>query len=268
MQIVALILLIAIAGLIIGSMIERLIPRVTVFEYERGLRYERGRYTGVLTPGQYRVRSATTTIRKVDVRPKVTSVAGQEVLSSDGVALKVSIAARYRIADPALAVNGVESYEAVLYNALQLALRSVVSASAVETLLENRASLGTQITQLATEAALGAGLELLDADLKDLTLPGDLKKIFTQVVRARQEGLAALEKARGETAALRNLANAAQMIDRNPSLMQLRILQVLGQQSGNTVVLGVPGNTTFIETRGKRELGGPSGPPPLDDERP
>ena len=52
MQLVALILLIAIAALIIGSMIERLIPRVTVFEYERGLRYERGRYTGVLTPGQ------------------------------------------------------------------------------------------------------------------------------------------------------------------------------------------------------------------------
>jgi hypothetical protein len=66
-----------------------------------------------------------------------------------------------------------------------------------------------------------------------------LKKIFTQVVRARQEGLAALEKARGETAALRNLANAAQLVERNPYLMQVRLLQVLGQQSGNTVVLGV-----------------------------
>jgi hypothetical protein len=73
--------------------------------------------------------------------------------------------------------------------------------------------------------------------------PGELKKIFTQVVRARQEGLAALEKARGETAALRNLANAAQLVDRNPSLMQLRLLQVIGQQSGNTVVLGVPSSS-------------------------
>ena len=71
-------------------------------------------------------------------------------------------------------------------------------------------------------------------------MPGELKKIFTQVAHARQEGLAALEKARGETAALRHLANAAQMIERNPSLMQLRVLQAFGQNSGNTLVLGVP----------------------------
>lgn len=52
-----------------------------------------------------------------------------------------------------------------------------------------------------------------------------------------------MEKARGETAALRNLANAAQLVDRNPSLIQLRMLQVIGQQSGNTVVLGVPSSS-------------------------
>lgn len=260
MQFAATVVLIALAVLIIASMIGRIITRVTVLEYERGLRYVRGRFAGVVGPGQYRMWISTTMIRKVDIRPKVTAVAGQEVLSSDGVALKISIAARYRVADPALAVNGVENYESALYTALQLALRTVVSASPVEALLENRSSLGKQITGLATDAAAAAGLELLDADLKDLTLPGELKKIFTQVVRARQEGLAALEKARGETAALRNLANAAQMLDRNPSLMQLRVLQVLGQQSGNTVVLGVPAGTTFIEAKGKRELGAQSGP--------
>ncbi len=74
----------------------------------------------------------------------------------------------------------------------------------------------------------------------DLTLPGELKKIFSQVVRARQEGLAALEKARGETAALRSLANAAGMVQQNPVLLQLRLLQVLEQQPGHTVVFGTP----------------------------
>ena len=93
-------------------------------------------------------------------------------------------------------------------------------------------------------------LELQGADVKDLTLPGELKQIFTQVVRARQEGLAALEKARGETAALRNLANAAHMIERNPHLMQVRLLQVLGQQPGTTVVLGVPASQGPIPVRG------------------
>ena len=235
---VAVLFLVAVA--LVVSMIERQFPRVTVLEFERGLRYVRGRFTGVLGPGQYRTWSVTTLIRKIDIRPKIASVAGQEVLSADGVALKVSLAARYRVVDPAIAVNGVENYELALHTTLQLALRAAVAASPVEALLQARGTLGKEITEQATGAATAAGLELLGADLKDLTLPGELKKIFTQVVHARQEGLAALEKARGETAALRNLANAAQMIERSPGLLQLRMLQAFGQQSGNTLVLGVP----------------------------
>jgi regulator of protease activity HflC (stomatin/prohibitin superfamily) len=234
------VVLFVVAVALVVSMFERQFPRVTVLEFERGLRYVRGRFTGVLGPGQYRTWSVTTLIRKIDIRPKIASVAGQEVLSADGVALKVSLAARYRVVDPAIAVNGVENYELALHTTLQLALRAAVAASPVEALLQARGTLGKEITEQATGAAAAAGLELLGADLKDLTLPGELKKIFTQVVHARQEGLAALEKARGETAALRNLANAAQMIERSPGLLQLRMLQAFGQQSGNTLVLGVP----------------------------
>jgi hypothetical protein len=74
--------------------------------------------------------------------------------------------------------------------------------------------------------------------------PGDLKKAFAQVVIARKQGLAALERARGETAALRNLANAARMLEGNPELMQLRLLQEIGESTGNTIVLGLPASTT------------------------
>ncbi len=72
-------------------------------------------------------------------------------------------------------------------------------------------------------------------------LPGDLKRIFAQELAARKEGLAALEKARSETAALRNLANAARMVDDNPALLQPRVLQHLGATTGNTVVFGYGG---------------------------
>jgi hypothetical protein len=82
--------------------------------------------------------------------------------------------------------------------------------------------------------------------LRDLTFPGELKKIFTQTIKARQEGLAALEKARSETAALRNLANAAALVERNPSLMQLRALQVVAEHPGNTLVMGMPGGSSAI----------------------
>jgi len=74
-------------------------------------------------------------------------------------------------------------------------------------------------------------------------LPNDLKRAFSEVLKAKQEGQAALERARGESAALRNLANAARVLDGNPALMNLRLMQSLSaaRNSGNTFVLGVPG---------------------------
>jgi hypothetical protein len=85
------------------------------------------------------------------------------------------------------------------------------------------------------------GLKLILADVKDMMFSGEMKKAFAQVVKAQKEGQAALEKARGETAALRNLANAARIMDDNPNLLQLRALQALAESGGNTLVLGLPG---------------------------
>jgi regulator of protease activity HflC (stomatin/prohibitin superfamily) len=246
-------ILVLLAALVVVLLVRANLASVTVYEFERGLKYTNGRFRGVVGPGRYWVLARQTTIRRVDVRPRVVAVPGQEVLSADGVALKLSLAARYRVVDPAQAVNEIESYETALYTGLQLALRSVIAGSPVEELLQSRAGIGARVVELAAPTVRAAGVELQAADIKDLTLPGDLKKIFTQVVKARQEGLAALERARGESAALRSLANAAQMIERNPHLIQLRLLQVLGQQSGNTVVLGVPAASGPIPVRGAVE---------------
>lgn len=239
--------------LLAALLLARATGRTTVYEYERGLRFSRGRFTGVLGPGVYRYLSHATRIQKVDIRPTQVAVAGQEVLSADGVAVKASIAATSRVADPERAVLGTAHYPTAIYTEVQLALRAVVAGLPVDELLARRAELSAQIKAIAAERLAPIGIELEEAAIRDLTFPGELKKIFSQVVKARQEGLAALEKARGETAALRNLANAAQMIQRNPHLMQLRLLQILGQQPGNTVVLGVPAPGTPIPIR---EAGG------------
>ena len=212
---------------------------VVVYEFERGLRYARGRFIGILEPGLYWSFQHLSEVRKVDIRPVFAPVTGQEVLSSDGVALKVSLAAKYEVADPAVAINKVENFRDALHIELQLALRQIIGSTPIDDLLAGRQQIGTKLQELVAGKIPPFGLRLLSVEIRDIMFPGELKKIFTQVVRARQEGLAALEKARGETAALRNLANAAQLVERNPYLMQLRLLQVLGQQSGNTVVLGV-----------------------------
>lgn len=233
----------------LAAAIPSLLGSTTVFEYERALRFRRGRLRGELGPGLYRYLRPYTTIRKLDVRPTQLAVSGQEVLSKDGVAVKASLSATYKIAEPRVAVLNAENYADALYTELQQALRAAVSGAEVESLLANRAGIGPQILQQCRPAAERLGLGLEGVAVRDLTLPGELKKIFAQVVKARQEGLAALERARGETAALRNLANAAQMVQRNPQLLQLRLLQVAGQQTGTTLVLGMPPNTTPLPLR-------------------
>jgi len=225
--------------------------RITVLEYERGLEYSRGRFQSVLEPGPYWYVPFLTLIQKLDVRPRFVSITGQEVLSSDGVTLKVSLAANFEIVDPNLAVNKVHDFQQALYLELQLALREIVGAADIDTVLGGRHDLSKKLMEIAAPKASGLGLKLISVSLKDIMFPGRLKEIFAQVVNARQEGLAALEKARGETAALRHLANAAKMMEGNPYLMQLRLLQTLGETSGNTLVLGMPAESVPIPISSK-----------------
>jgi regulator of protease activity HflC (stomatin/prohibitin superfamily) len=239
--------------------------RVTVFEYERGLRFRRGRFAGVVEPGVHWNGPFSTRVQKVDVRPVRVAVPGQEVLTSDGVAVKGSLMATYQVVAPDRAILASDDFRTAIYSELQLALRAVVSATAVEDLLRERAAMPDRLKTLASEKVRAFGVELLDVSMRDLTFPGELKKIFSQVVKARQEGLAALEKARGETAALRNLANAAQMIERSPSLMHLRLLQVLAQQPGNTLVLGLQPGGTPIPVRGGAAPAVPQTQEPADE---
>jgi regulator of protease activity HflC (stomatin/prohibitin superfamily) len=224
--------------------------RTTIFEYERGLHFSRGRFTRVLEPGVYWSLPAFVRIHRVDVRPTRAVIAGQEVLSADGVAVKGSVMATYQVVEPKQALLASDDFKAAVYSELQLALRAVISETKIDDLLQQRAEIPARLKAIAGEKIRALGVDLQDASLRDLTFPGELKKIFTQVVKARQEGLAALEKARGETAALRNLANAAQMVERSPALMQLRLLQVLAQQPGNTIVLGMQPGGTPIPVRG------------------
>jgi hypothetical protein len=110
--------------------------------------------------------------------------------------------------------------------------------------LARREEFGRTLLERTAGTAEELGLKLLGVNVKDVMFPGELKKIFAQVIQAQKEGQAALEKARGETAALRNLANAAKMIEGNPALLQLRLLQQLASSAGNTVVLGFPSTST------------------------
>lgn len=239
----------ALIAVAVVAFVRSTVGRVTVFEYEQGLRYGGGRFAGVVGAGRHWIYRPSTVIRRVDIRPKFVSLGGQEVLSSDGVTLKVTIAARYEIADAGIAINKVENYEEALYLTLQLALRQIVGQAAIDEVLAQRDQFGERLKAMTTAEIETYGLRLLSVNIKDVMFPGELKKMFAQVIQAQKEGQAALERARGETAALRNLANAAQLVDANPALLSLRLLQQLSSSSGHTIVLGFPDSSIPLGVR-------------------
>ena len=228
--------------LIVAAIIVRPVLRVvTVYDYQRGLRYRMGRFSGLVDAGPHVSLRGFNEIRLIDGRPTSLTVPGQEILTADGVALKVSLTAHYVVADPVAAVTGDQDFLRALYVALQAGLRDSIAGRTADQILAARGEIGPATGAAVASDLARIGVELLGVDVRDIMVPGELKRAFAGIVAARREGETALERARGETAALRTLANAGRLVDDNPGLLQLRLLQQLEASSGNTVVIGWPG---------------------------
>lgn len=217
-----------------------MIRRVTIHETEVGLLYRKGRFDRRLAAGRHWLVGSHIRVARVDTRRRLLTVGSQEVLTSDSVQLRLSVMVAFRVSDPARALHEFESYERELHLAAQLALRAAVGQHTVDDLLEHRLDLGAQLGELVATMAPDLGLQIESVQLRDLMLPGNLKSAYAEVLQARAEGRAALERARGESAALRSLANAARVMDSTPGLMNLRLLQTMEQDAA------LPGTTRFV----------------------
>ena len=208
-----------------------------------GLLYHKGRFVEMLGAGRHVRWGLHYTINAADLRKSFLNIAGQEVLTSDSVGLKISLSVGYQVSDPVKAAHETQNWQTDLYTAAQLALRAAVNGVAVEPLLAQRFELGAQLLSRVQPDAAKIGVTVHSVEVKDVMLPAELKRAFADVLKAKQEGQAALERARGESASLRNLANAARVMEGNPALMNLRLMQSLTatQRAGNTLVLGMPG---------------------------
>jgi regulator of protease activity HflC (stomatin/prohibitin superfamily) len=225
-----------------------------------GLLYHKGKFVQVLSAGRH-IRWGRYTVDAQDIRKASVLVAGQEVLTADNVGLKLSLVVTYQVADPVKAAHETQNWHTDIYNAAQIALRAVVGGVAVEALLNQRLEIGAQLLARVQPEAAKVGINVLAVEVKDVMFPAELKRAFAEVLKAKQEGQAALERARGESAALRNLANAARVLEGNPALMNLRLMQSLSsaQNAGSTLVLGVPGGFVPLKNGKTSENSGEQG---------
>jgi len=226
-----------------GLLVWLLVRKIVVPQTCGGLLYRNGRFIETLAPGaRWRFRRGASVLL-IDLRQWTVTVPGQEVLTSDSVGLKVSLSVRFSVTRPEHAVHRVADYSDSLYALVQIALREEVGALSIDNLQERRADIGAGVLRRVQAEAEAFGVTVDATEVKDAMFPGDLKRAFAEVIKAKKEGEAAIEKARGESAALRNLQNAAKLLEKNPALYQLRVLEsadIAGKTPGNTLVLGVP----------------------------
>jgi regulator of protease activity HflC (stomatin/prohibitin superfamily) len=171
----------------------------------RGLRYENGVLTKVLEAGRYEIprprdflwrKRPRVEVVLVDMRERDLTIKGQEILTSDKVALRVSIIVQFRVVDPKLAIHAVEKYEDRLYSDVQLAARRSLASMTLEDILTNRNRLSEDILRDVKATAASYGVTIQRADVKDLVFPGNLQEIMNKVLAAERMSQVQLVEAR------------------------------------------------------------------------
>jgi regulator of protease activity HflC (stomatin/prohibitin superfamily) len=198
-----------------------------VHSTERVLEYVDGVFTRVLEPGRHR-RRRRATYQRVWMIERIETTAPQDVLTSDGVSVRVTAAVRWAVGDPRTYAETAADPSASVYLAVQIALREALAELEADAVVRQvRRILGDALTPAAAAAGLAVGIAVREVVVKDVILPPDLRSAYAEQVTARARGQARLEAARAETAALRSLANGAKLLDEHPALARLRLVEAL-----------------------------------------
>lgn len=217
-------------------------PKIIVQQGWRAVVRRDGVVVGVLEPGRHPLPPPfwRRSVDLVDVRERTLVVSGQEIATADVPGVKISAAARWRIVSPVDWLDHAQDPDEVLRLAVQLAVRDHVAAQTLDTLVTERVAATTVLTTAVAAVGASVGVQVAELAIRDIVVPGELRRAMLSLSTAQQEGLAALERARGETAALRALANGARVLEQHPDLARLRLAQAAGE-SGGRVVLNLGG---------------------------
>lgn len=181
---------------------------IIIKDTHRGLFYQDGVLKKILGAGRYEIKGPQSmpfmprrpreAVVLVDVRERELTIKGQEILTADKVAIRVSIIVQFKVSDPKAAIHQVVDYEERLYSDVQLAARRSLASMSLEEILTNRNRLSEDIMRDVKEAASGYGVAILRADVKDLVFPGNLQEIMNKVLTAERLSEAKLVETRTE----------------------------------------------------------------------
>ncbi len=235
---------------------------IIIKDTHRGLYYEDGVLKRVLEAGRYELPlSATGLFRQfsktkfevtlVDMRAQELTIKGQEILTSDKVAIRVSILVQFSVVDPKAAIHAVSNYQDRLYSDVQLAARRSLASMTLEEILTNRTRLSEDILRDVQEAARGYGAAIARADVKDLVFPGNLQEIMNRVLAAERMSEAQLVEARTKAEVQRIDAQSKQEAQRLQAQADADAQRLQAQAKADGVRLQVQAELEALEQRSK-----------------
>lgn len=206
-----------------------LYQKVEVSQHQKARLFRDGKLVKVLEPGVYYFWQFGSQVRAepVDMRLRQLTIIGQELLTQDKVSLRVSFVVNFRVTDPVKSMTEVSDYAEQLHVAGQLALREFVARKKMDELLDSREELSAFVVERLKEQAKQLYVEVFDAGVKDITLPGNIRDIMNTVLIAEKRAQANVIARREEVASTRSLLNTAKLMDENKTLYKLKELETL-----------------------------------------
>lgn len=214
-----------------------------VNQYERGIKFTLGKFSKIMNPGWNLVFPIFQSYRKVDIRTKAVDVPEQDAITKDNVSVRINAVIYYKVFDASKAVLEVENFYFAVGQLAQTTMRNAVGSVSLDELLSERDKISAEICKIIDKATDPWGIKVEDVELKDISLPEEMKRVIARVAEAEREKQAVITKAEGEVEASENLAKAASLMSSTPGAMHLRTLSTLSDISSdqsNTIIFALP----------------------------
>lgn len=227
-----------------------------VREYERGVIFRLGRLIGAKGPGLFLIIPVIDRMVKISLRTVTLDVPPQEVITKDNVSTEVNAVLFFRVLDPNAAVVEVQNYIEATRQIAMTTLRSVLGGFELDQVLGEREKINMQLQRIVDEQTDPWGIKVVNMEIKDVKLPSDMQRAIARQAEAERDRRAKVINAEGELQAATKLGEAAAIMERNPSSLQLRYLQTLNDisaENASTIVFPVPIELLNWLNMGKKE---------------
>ncbi|MCI5732838.1 MAG: slipin family protein [Tenericutes bacterium] len=212
-------------------------------EYERGIKFTLGKFSKIMSPGWKIVLPIFQSYKKVDIRTKAVDVPEQDAITKDNVSVRINAVIYYKVFDASKAVLEVENFYFAVGQLAQTTMRNAVGSVSLDELLSERDKISEEICNIIDKATDPWGIKVENVELKDVSLPEEMKRVIARVAEAEREKEAVITKAKGEVEASLNLSKAADLMSKTPGAMHLRTLSTISDISSdqsNTIIFALP----------------------------